>query len=149
MLPTIGDMPEGIHTGIEPLRKEARLFGPALCQLLSNHAEEPTQASTTRHVRSGPCQLVVLLPASCSAFDWHRFGCSLRMSRYRLSTFFCFWCFRPARNYDPGQASWNQDGKINGHESPFFPFAEGPTGPRTNLRRDTIGLLEPVQVGLF
>ena len=37
-----GDMPQGTRTGIEPLRKEARLFGPALCQLLSNPAEEPT-----------------------------------------------------------------------------------------------------------
>ena len=64
-----GDMPQGIRTGIEPLRQEARLSGPALCQLLSNPAEEPTQASTTRHVRSGPRQLVVLLPASCSAYD--------------------------------------------------------------------------------
>ena len=48
---------------------KARLSGPALCQLLSNPAKEPTQVSTTRHVRSGPLQLVVLLPASCSAYD--------------------------------------------------------------------------------
>ena len=59
----LGNMPHGIRTGIGPLRKEARLFGHALCQLLSNSAEEPTQASTIRHVRSGPRQLVVLLPA--------------------------------------------------------------------------------------
>ena len=64
-----GDMPQGVRTGIEPLRQEARLPGPALCQLLSNPAEEPTQASTTRHVCSGPRQAVVLLPASCSACD--------------------------------------------------------------------------------
>ena len=58
-----GDMPQGTRTGIGPLRKETRLFGPALCQLLSNPAEEPTQASTTRHVRSGPRQHAVQLPA--------------------------------------------------------------------------------------
>ena len=45
----LGLMSQGIRTGIEPLRKEARLFGPALCQLLSNPAEEPTQASINRH----------------------------------------------------------------------------------------------------
>ena len=59
----LGNMPYGIRTGIGPLRKEARLFGHALCQLLNNSAEEPTQASTIRHVRSGPRQLVVILPA--------------------------------------------------------------------------------------
>ena len=42
-----GDTPQGIRTGIEPLRQEAGLSGPALCPLLSNPAEEPTQASTT------------------------------------------------------------------------------------------------------
>ena len=42
----LGIISHGIRTGNEPLRKEARLFGPALCQLLSNPAEEPTQAST-------------------------------------------------------------------------------------------------------
>ena len=50
-------------------RREVRLAGPALCQSLCNPAEEPTQASTTRHFRSGPRQLVVHLSASCSAFD--------------------------------------------------------------------------------
>ena len=45
-------MPQGIRTGIEPLRQEVRLSGPALCQLLCGPAEEPTQASTTRYVRS-------------------------------------------------------------------------------------------------
>ena len=49
-------------------RQEARLDGPALRQLLSNSAEEPTQASTTRLVRSSLRQHVVHLPASRSAF---------------------------------------------------------------------------------
>ena len=40
------------------------------------------------------------------------------MSRYRLCTFFFFWCFRPARNFAPGQAYWN-DGIISGHSSPI------------------------------
>ena len=43
-------------------RREVRLAGPALCQLLCNPAEEPTQASTTRPARSA--QHVVILPAS-------------------------------------------------------------------------------------
>ena len=45
----LGLMSKGRRTGIEPLRKEARPLGPALWQLLSNPAEEPTQASTNRH----------------------------------------------------------------------------------------------------
>ena len=46
------------------------------------------------------------------------------MSRYRLSIF--FWCFRPAQNYAPGQAYWNDDGIISGHDSPICRFAVGP-----------------------
>ena len=46
-----------------------------------------------------------------------------------------FWCFRPARNYAPGQAYWNRDGIISDQESPFCRFAEGPNGPRDNLRQ--------------
>ena len=80
----LGIISQGMRTGIEPLRKEARLFGPALCQLLSNPAEEPTQSSTNKQ----PRQLAVHLPASCSAYDSHRFAYSQSMSRYRLSTFF-------------------------------------------------------------
>ena len=45
-------------------RREVRLDGPALCQLLCNPAEEPTQASTTRPARSAPSQHAVILPAS-------------------------------------------------------------------------------------
>ena len=50
-------------------RREVRLVGPALCRLKLNSAKEPTQASTTRPVRSAVRQLAVRLPASCSAFD--------------------------------------------------------------------------------
>ena len=44
----LGAMPQGIHTGLESPRQEVRFADPALCQLLRNSAEEPTQASTTR-----------------------------------------------------------------------------------------------------
>ena len=47
------------------------------------------------------------------------------MSRYRLSTFFLV-CFRPAPNYAPGQAYWNEDGIISGHDSSICRFAVGP-----------------------
>ena len=50
-------------------RQKVTLVGLALCRLKRNSAEEPTQASTTRHVRSELRQRVVHLPASCSAFD--------------------------------------------------------------------------------
>ena len=45
-------------------------------------------------------------------------------------------CFRPPRNYAPGQAYWNRDGIISDQESPFCRFAEGPTGPRDSLRQE-------------
>ena len=64
----LGAMPQGIHTGIESPRQEARFAGPALCQLLRNSAEEPTQASTTRLVRSALRQHVEHLPASSPVF---------------------------------------------------------------------------------
>ena len=48
-----------------------------------------------------------------------------------------FWCFRPARNYAPGQAYWNRDGIISDQESPFCRFAEGSIGPRANLRKES------------
>ena len=123
-----GDMPQGIRTGIEPLRQEARLSGPALCQLLCNPAEEPTQAFITRHVRPGPRQLVVLWPALCSAFDY----LASRAARACLGTVSAplFWSFRPVRNYAPGQAYWNRDGIIIDQDSPFFRFAEGPRTSR-------------------
>ena len=69
-------------------RQEARFAGPALCQLLRKFAEEPTQAQTTRLVRSVLRQHVVHLPASRSAFYWHRSASRHRKSRYRLRTFF-------------------------------------------------------------
>ena len=49
-------------------RQEARLAAPALCLLPRNSAEEPTQASTARLVRSALRQHVANLPASRSAF---------------------------------------------------------------------------------
>ena len=49
-------------------RQEARFAGPALRQLPRNSAEEPTQASTARLVRSALRQHVANLPASRSAF---------------------------------------------------------------------------------
>ena len=49
-------------------RREVKLVVPVLCRLKYNTAEA-TQASTTRHVRSEPRELVVRLPASSSAFD--------------------------------------------------------------------------------
>ena len=64
----LGAMPQGLRTGIESLQHEGRFAGPALRQLLRNSAEELTQASTTRPVRSALRQFVVHLPASSSAF---------------------------------------------------------------------------------
>ena len=49
-------------------RQEARLVCPAFCQLSRNSAEEPTQTSTARLVRSALHQLAANLPASRSAF---------------------------------------------------------------------------------
>ena len=49
-------------------RQEARPVGPTLRQLLRNSAEEPTQASIARLVRSALRQHVAKLPASRSTF---------------------------------------------------------------------------------
>ena len=48
-----------------------------------------------------------------------------------------FCCFRPSRNYAPGQAYWNLDGIISDQESPFCLFSEGPTEPRANWRQES------------
>ena len=46
------------------------------------------QKSRPKPQQTWPRQLAVHLPASCSAYDSHRFAYSQSMSRYRLSTFF-------------------------------------------------------------
>ena len=46
-------------------------------------------------------------------------------------------CFRPARNYVPGQVYWNREGIISDQEGPFCRFAEGPAGPRANLLQES------------
>ena len=48
-------------------KQEARLVGPALCQLLGNTAEEPTQASTSRLVRDTPACCAFANLAHCTA----------------------------------------------------------------------------------
>ena len=72
-------------------------------------------------------------------------------------------CFRPARNWAPGQAYWNEDGIFSGHTSPIRQIMSGHQpvlprihGPRANLRqepcpssRDIIGLRKLVQLGLL
>ena len=102
----LGVMPQGIHTGIESPRQEARFAGPALCQLLRNSAEEPTQASTSRLVRSALRQHAVLLPASRSASK----SIASRAASASLGTASApsFWCFRPARSYAPGHTHGNR-----------------------------------------
>ena len=116
-----GIISQGIRTGIEPLRKEARLFGPALCQLLTNPAEEPTQASTNRHSHAS-------LQSTCQLRALHMTRIASRTARACLGTASApfFLCFRPARNYAQGQAYWNRDGIISGQDNTFCRFAEGP-----------------------
>ena len=75
------------------------------------------------------------------------------MSRYRLDTFFLV---LPTGSELCPRAGVLESKRNNDQESPFFPFTEGPTGPRANLRqesgrssRDITGLRELVQVGLL
>ena len=86
-------------------RQEARPVGPTLRQLLRNSAEEPTQASTTRLVRSALRQHVANLPASPPAFTNIAPGEPALASVLPL---YPFWCFRPVRNYAQGHAYLNQ-----------------------------------------
>ena len=74
-----GNIPQGIRTGIEPLRKEARLFGPALSQLLSNPAEKPNQASTNRHSHAS-------LQSTCQPRALHMTRIASRTARACLGT---------------------------------------------------------------
>ena len=75
----LGIISQGIRAGLEPLRKEARLFGPALCQLFSNPAEEPTQASTNRHSHAS-------LQSACQPRALHKTRIASRTARACLGT---------------------------------------------------------------
>ena len=75
------------------------------------------------------------------------------MSRYRLSTFFLV---LPTGSELYPRAGILESRRDNYRPRQPYPFAEGPTGPRANLRpesgrssRDTIGLRELVRVGLL
>ena len=89
----LGIMPQGIRTGIKPLRNEARLFGPALCQLLSNPTQEPTQASTNRRSHTS-------LQSTCQPRAVHMTRIASRTARacFGNASARFFLCFRPARN---------------------------------------------------
>ena len=108
-----------------PCEKEARLFGPALCQLLSNPAEEPTQASTNRHSHAS-------LQSTSQPRDLHMTHIASRTARACLGTaqhLFVFWCFTPARTWARRRAYWNEDGIISGHSSPINQIISGHTSP--------------------
>ena len=49
-----------------------------------------------------------------------------------------FWCFRPARNWAPGQAYWNEDGIISGHTSPISQIISGHTSPFCRRSTDLV-----------
>ena len=107
----LGIISQGIRTGSEPLRKEARLLGPALCQLVAQQpAAEPTQASTNRHSHAS-------LQSTCQPRALHMTRIASRPARACLGTaqHLFFRCFRPARTWAPGQAYWNEDGIISSH----------------------------------
>ena len=82
----LGIIFQGIRTGSEPLRKEARPFGPALCQLLSNPAEEPTQASTNRRSHAS-------LQSTCQPRALHMTRIASRTARACLGTASSTLCF--------------------------------------------------------
>ena len=105
-------------------RREVRPADPALCPLRCNFAEELIRASTNRPARSALSQHAVILPAS--RFASHSIAPPAASASPGTESAFFFWGFRPAQNYAPGQAYWNEDEIISGHESPFCRFAVGP-----------------------
>ena len=123
----LGIMPQGIRTGIGPLRKEARPFGPALCQC----------SATPQRSRPKPPQTDMFAPShaslqsNCQPRALHMTRIASRTARACLGTVSApfVWCFRPAWNYAPGQAYWNEDGIISGQDSPICRVAEGPRTP--------------------
>ena len=106
-------------------RQEARLVGPALCRLLCNPAKEPTQASTTRLVRSALRQHVENLPTSRSAFKN-----TLREQPAQASVLpLSFFLVLPARlELCPRACILESRPRIFSDEQ--RPFAEGFMGPR-------------------
>ena len=128
-------MPQGIHTGIASRDKR-----PGLLVLPSASCSATPQRS-----RPKPPQPDLFAPryASmmyiCRPRAPHFTSITPRAASACLGTVSAplFWCLRPARNYAPGQAYWNRDGRISDQESPFCRFAEGPTGTRANLRQES------------
>ena len=87
-------------------RQEARHATPALRRLPRKPAEEPTQASPTRLVRSALRQHAAHLPASRLAFP-----ASLREQPAQASELplLFFLCFPPTRTHAHAHTYWNQD----------------------------------------
>ena len=122
-------------------RRKVRLAGPALCQMLCNSAEEPTQASTTKPVRSALRQHAVILPASRLAS--HRIA--PRAASASPGTAFAppFWCLRPAWSYAPGHTYGNRTPATRGEAfwSCPLPVAQQPRGGADpNLNKRTCSL---------
>ena len=68
------------------------------------------------------------LQSNCQPRALHMTRIASRTARACLGTVSApfVWCFRPAWNYAPGQAYWNEDGIISGQDSPICRFAVGP-----------------------
>ena len=112
-------------------RQEARRVGPALCRLPRNPAEELTQASTTRRVRSALRQHVVNLPASPPAFT----NIAPGAASANLGTAFVPFLVLPASPELCSRACILESIPliINDEERPF---AERFIGPRVCLRKE-------------
>ena len=68
------------------------------------------------------------LQSNCQPRALHMTSIASRLARACLGTdsALFFWRFRPAQNYAPGQAYWNEDEIISGPDSPICRFAVGP-----------------------
>ena len=107
-------------------RREVRLAGlsPLPVALQPSRGADPTL--NTRPARSALSQHAVTLPAL--RFASHSIAPQAASAcPGTTSALFC-WAFRPAQNYAPGRAYWNQDGIIRPRQ-PVLPFAEGPRTP--------------------
>ena len=106
-------------------RREVRLAGlsPLPVALQPRRGADPSLNNQTCSLRAKPacCARLAL------RISQHRSASSKRKPRYRFSIYFLY--FRPAWHHAPGQAYWNQDGIISGHDSLICRFAEGPRTP--------------------
>ena len=107
-------------------KREVRLAGLSPLPVALQPCRGADPSLNTRPARSALSQHAVTLPAL--RFASHSIAPQIANACPGTTSASYFWYFRPAWNYAPGQAFWNQDGIIRPRQ-PVLPFGEGPRTP--------------------